>query len=164
MRSPKRNQQKTTEDNDGAPSELAVSMTPSVTYKKSALARSDLDEGSDSGLKRKASDVEKEQDDDDDPRHRSLIVERKHRRISLVKPPDTSGNNHKRQGSDHFMMTQSLEDLAPKKVKKRKLRESSQPQYVIVDDPNQILPKTRRVKKIKSPTNAQLQKVFVTMQ
>jgi len=49
-------------------------------------------------------------------------------------------------------MTQSLDSmndqnvLNPKKVKqKRKIRDSSQPQYVIVDDPNQILPKTRRV-------------------
>ena len=55
-------------------------------------------------------------------------------------------------------MTQSLEELAHvvKKQKKRKNRDSSMPQYVIVDDPNQILPK-RRFKKItnKSTSNQQ---------
>ena len=55
-----------------------------------------------------------------------------------------------------------------KKIKKRKLRDagSQQPQYVIVDDPNQILPKTRRVKKVsgsKSPSSQQ-QKVYLAMQ
>ena len=50
------------------------------------------------------------------------------------------------------MLTQSLEQMtnSVKKLKKRKQRETSQqPHYVIVDDPNLILPKTRRVVKEK---------------
>ena len=44
--------------------------------------------------------------------------------------------------------------MAIKKIKKRRTRDGASPHYVIVDDPDQILPKTRKVKKIKSP-NAQ---------
>ena len=57
--------------------------------------------------------------------------------------------------NDKFIVTQSLEELAHvvKKQKKRKIRESSQPQYVIVDDPNQILPK-RRFKKIQNKSTS----------
>lgn len=49
------------------------------------------------------------------------------------------------------------------KLKKRKLRDGSKPQYVVVDDPNLILPKTR-IKRSNSPTNSSKQTVYLMMQ
>ena len=86
-------------------------------------------------------DLDSYESDEAEKRNRSLIVERNRAKLSDSRETSTS--------RDRFHTHEHSGNSTQRRIKRRApgRGNSDQPLYVIIDDPNQLLPKTRRVRK-----------------